>query len=162
MVRRVSLRVLGSCLPLLVVASGCIHSDLEEVQPARADAEAAASEQTEIGRTVTTAEGNEVTVLRAEEGDGVGSGLVLHEAEVEICAAADGDGAPTAPGFFRAVIRDVGYRRPSPTVRSPALPSSRLAPGECERGWIGFPVRATEDVVGIALLASTTVEWSLD
>lgn len=159
--RRLALRALVGCA--VIVASGCIRSDLEEVQPVGSDDGAApTSVETTIGDTVVTAEGNEVTVLRLESGSSATAGMTIRDAEVEICAADAGDGAPAAPDFFRAVVDDVGYRRPGSTDRDPALPSTRMRPGECERGWVSFPIRDGEEVVGIALLASTRVEWSVE
>ena len=149
-------------LAALAVLSGCIHSDLERVEPGPDD-EPAEGQRVEVGDEVTTKEGNLVTVHRVGDGEEVeGSDLLLVNVEVEICAAADGDGAPAAPQFFRAVVADEGYRRPGPAGRQPPLPSGRLEPGDCARGWVGFPIEPDEQVEAVALLASSTVEWALD
>jgi hypothetical protein len=149
-------------LVLLAVLSGCIHSDLERVEPGPDD-EPAEGQRVEVGDEVTTREGDLVTVHRVADGEEVeGSDLLLVDAEVEICAAADGDGAPAAPQFFRAVVADEGLRRPGPAGKQPALPAGRLEAGDCARGWVGFPIEPDEQVEAIALLASSTVEWALE
>ena len=143
--------------------AGCISSDLERVEPGPEDEGPASGERVEIGDEVTTVEGNLVTVHRVDDGVEVeGSDLLLLNADVEICAAEVGEGAPAAPQYFRALIEDEGYRRPAPTAKRPPLPTGRLEPGDCARGWVGFPVRPSEVTEAIALLASSTVEWSLE
>ena len=147
---------------LLGLAS-CISSDLERVEPGPDDDAPAAGQRVEVGEPVTTVEENVVTVHRVDDGVPVeGSDLLLLSADVEICAAEDGEGAPAAPQYFRALIEDEGYRRPAPTAKRPPLPTGRLEPGDCARGWVGFPVRPDEVLEAIALLASSTVEWSLE
>ena len=151
--------VLLAMAALLGLAS-CISSDLERVEPGPEDDSPAAGQRVDVGESVTTVEENVVTVHRVDEGVAVdGSDLLLLSADVEICAAEEGEGAPAAPQYFRAVIEDEGYRRPAPTARRPALPTGRLEAGDCARGWVGFPVRPDERAEAIALLASSTVEW---
>ena len=149
------------CLMLLAF-TGCIQSDLERVEPGPEDDRPAAGQRVDVGEAVTTVEGNVVTVHRVADAVEVqGSDLLLLTADVEICAAEDGEGAPAAPQYFRALIEDEGYRRPGPSARRPPLPTGRLEPGDCARGWVGFPVRPDEETEAIALLASSTVEWLL-
>ena len=151
----------GFVLTFLLLA-GCIRSDLERVEPGPEDDAPAAGERVDVGERVTTVEGNIVTVHRVDDAAEVeGSDLLLLNADVEICAAEDGEGAPAAPQYFRALIEDEGYRRPAATAKRPPLPTGRLEPGDCARGWVGFPVRPDERTDAIALLASSTVEWVL-
>lgn len=154
--------LIGLIFVVLAALSGCIHSDLERVEPGPDD-QPAEGQRVDVGDEVTTREGNLVTVHRVDDGEEVeGSDLLLVNAEVEICAAEDGEGAPAAPQFFRAVIADEGLRRPGPAGRPPPLPSGRLEPGDCARGWVGFPIEAGEQIEAVSLLASSTVEWTLD
>ena len=153
---------IGLTVVVLALLSGCIRSDLERVEPGPDD-EPAESQRVDVGDEVTTREGNLVIVHRVDDGEEVdGSDILLVNAEVEICAAVDGEGAPAAPQFFRALVADEGYRRPGPAGRRPPLPSGRLEPGDCARGWVGFPIEPDEQVEAVALLASSTVEWTLD
>jgi hypothetical protein len=155
-------RRLLTCLALGAVLGGCIHSDLERVQPGPDDRDPAAAELTQVGESVTTIEGNVVTVRRVEEPvEAPDAQVRLMDVEVEICAADDGDGAASSPAYFRALIPGQGYRRPAAAGKRPALAADRLEAGACARGWIGFPVRPSEDVEAIVLLASSTVEWVL-
>ena len=148
---------------LLLAFTGCIRSDLARVEPGPDDDAPAAGQRVEVGDPVTTVEENVVTVHRVDDGVAVeGSDLLLLSADVEICAAEDGEGAPAAPQYFRALIEDGGYRRPAPSAKRPPLPTGRLEPDDCTRGWVGFPVRPDETVEAIALLASSTVEWLLE
>lgn len=153
---------IGLILVVLAMLGGCIRSDLERVEPGPDDVPAE-GQRVDVGDEVTTQEGNLVTVHRVDDGEEVeGSDVLLVNAEVEICAATDGEGAPAAPQFFRAAIADEGYRRPGPAGRQPPLPSGRLQPGDCALGWVGFPIEPGEQIEAVVLLASSTVEWALD
>lgn len=155
-------RLLPAVAVCALVLTGCIRSDLERVRPEPDDLDPAAAERTEVGEAVTTVEGNVVTVLRIGRFvDVPDSELRLLDAEVEICAADDGEGAAASPAYFRALVPGEGYRRPAAPGTRPALTSARLDAGECSRGWVGFPIRPDEDVDAIVLLASSTVEWAL-
>lgn len=149
-------------LAVVLATAGCIRADLERVEPGPEDDTPVAGERVDIGEPVVTVEDNIVIVHRVDDGVEVeGSELLLLSADVEICAAEDGDGAPAAPQYFRALVTDEGYRRPADSRRRPALTETRVAAGDCVRGWVGFPVRADEQAEAIALFASTTVEWVL-
>lgn len=163
-VSRVGFVVAG--LAAASVLGGCIRSDVEvvdHVDPASLDAlpsQESASVQTDVGRTVTTSEGNAVTVETVSAREAVeGSQLSRVAVRVEICAADDGDGAPADADFFRAVLGDGGLRRAAEFAESGALEARRIDAGSCASGTVSFPVADGEEVVAIALLASSRVEW---
>jgi hypothetical protein len=122
-----------------------------------------------LGTEVRTALGNTVTV------DGFDpavtsrnvqplSGRVFTAIDVGGCisstsaSAADGPG----PAFFELVLADDSRSRALISgVRVPELRASRLAPGECIRGWISFEPPAGVKAVAVVFNASTLVRWTI-
>lgn len=166
LIRRVHL-VVATAVAVASFAS-CIHSDVEVVDRIDPDTvgedrrASAALVHTDVGTAATTEEGNDVTVAQVSAPTAVdGSELTRVAASVEVCAAADGDGAPVAAELFRAVLADGGLRRPAAFGEPGALEAQRVLPGECASGTVSFPLREDEDVVAIALFASSRIEWRL-
>lgn len=114
-----------------------------------------------VGRSVSTAAGNKVTVrafvpfvARAAGSD------VYAAADVEACAGAR---APARTGVNRSLFAvetagRTGWPSRDP-VKQPALQSTYISPNHCTGGWVTFRVPKDQKVLFVVLLSSSVVKW---
>jgi hypothetical protein len=116
-----------------------------------------------IGRAVTTAAGNTVTVKTFLPNIGRAAGSdVYAAADVEACA---GKSAPARTGVSRRLFAvetagQTGWPSRDP-VKQPALPAKYIAPNHCAGGWVTFRVPQDKPVLFVILLSSTVVKWKV-
>jgi len=168
---------------LLIVTAACSGDSPEATQPPLAEVSssittaspttAAATTTTaaltagvRIGTEVKTALGNTVTVYSFDPAVSTrltaSAGRTFTAIDVGGCvvgssAPADGPG----PAFFQLVMPDDTRASPASPVKEPALRVTRLAPGECIRGWVTFESPAGVRPVAVVFNASTLIRWTL-
>lgn len=127
-----------------------------------------ASQVITIGTEVRTARGNTVTVhgiepVAARAGfptPAVGRAYVA--ADVGGCQARPGPGGEGPdPSAFELVMPDNTRARSTIPIREPSLSATRLAAGDCVRGWITFDAPAGVRPVAVVFNASTLVRWTV-
>jgi hypothetical protein len=122
-----------------------------------------------LGTEVRTALGNTITVhgidtAVASRGVQPLSGRVFAAVDVGGCISSTSASAAEgpSPAFFELVLADDSRSRALTSgVKVPELRASRLAPGECVRGWITFEPQAGVKPVAVVFSASTLVRWTL-
>ena len=116
-----------------------------------------------VGRTVSTAAGNMVTVRSFVPFVSRAAGTdVYAAADVQACA---GPHAPARTGVSRALFAvetagQTGWPSRDP-VKQPALAATYITPNHCASGWVTFRVPSDAKVLYVILLSSSVVKWQV-
>ena len=160
-----SLRVMALAVALTSVGA-CVKSTGAQTPGSSLSPSGAASLNeviVPVGRTVSTAAGNKVTVRsfvpfvsRAAGND------VYAAADVEACA---GPHAAARTGVSRALFAvetagKTGWPSRDP-VKQPALTATYITPNHCASGWVTFRVPSGTPVLYVVLLSSSVVKWQV-
>lgn len=118
-----------------------------------------------LGTEIRTALGNTVTVYayeplpmeRSFPTPSAGNGYAA--VEVGGCVSTGSEGPD--PQYFDLVLPDWSRLRPTFALKQPALRATRLAVGECIRGWITFEVPTSTRPQAVVFNASSLVRWAI-
>ncbi len=113
--------------------------------------------RTALGNTVTAYTYQAVPVDRSTPTPAAGTAYAA--VDVGGCVATGNEGPN--PQYFELVMPDASRLRPAVPVRQPALRSTRLAIGECIRGWITYEVPIAARPVALVYNASSLVRWTI-
>jgi hypothetical protein len=118
-----------------------------------------------VGQTVTTREGNRVTLHSFEypvAADHPDPSRLYAAADLEACAGAAAEqDVGVAPGMFRVELADKTPWPPVQPAKQPALQPTELAPGRCARGWVTFSLPKNVSPLLVTMRTSTDVAWRL-
>ena len=167
----------GAALAGSLVTGACGHSQVSSssvrpsvsVLPVQSATPKAPTDST-IGQSVTTEQGNTVTVHQYESPVAYAeSGFVIAAADVEACAAAHPAASVTtkvvvkpgvSPRLFRLQLGDGTVVEPlAAGVKQPVLPEELLPAGSCRRGWVSFHVPATAKGAFVILQSLSSIRW---
>ena len=124
-----------------------------------------------MGQTITTAQGNTVTVHAYVPAAAYAeAGIAIAAVDVEACAAAHPATttggvvvkAGTSPSFFRLQLSDGSVVEAMPQgTKQPALGQEVLAPGSCKRAWVSFRVPESKTGAYVVLQSLSSVRWRI-
>lgn len=118
-----------------------------------------------IGTEIRTALGNTVTAYayQAVPTDRTSptpaAGTTYAAVDVGGCVATGNEGPD--PQYFELVMPDASRLRPAVAVKQPPLRETRLAAGECIRGWITYEIPTAARPVALVYNASSLIRWTI-